>query len=207
MNAGSTMERVYLDLKARIVGGAYPPGTRLDPFHLAKRLAASPTPVREALHRLSGERIIDSWHQEGFRQPIYAESDLCDLYRWASAIIGLALRDPSFEDSHATMSLPTMEVEDYPARVARLFRGVALLAGNREIRFAMVNMIERTEFIRSAEARTDPSAGHLLAEMEDAFCSANWAELRRKNVHFHRRRVARAGRVVGELRPRSQIIE
>ena len=45
MNAGSTMERVYLDLKARIVGGAYPPGTRLDPFHLAKRLAASPTPV------------------------------------------------------------------------------------------------------------------------------------------------------------------
>src|SRR3546814_7214237 len=81
MNAGSTMERVYLDLKARIVGGAYPPGTRLDPFHLAKRLAASPTPVREALHRLSGGRIVDSWHQEGFSQPTLAESDLCDHYR------------------------------------------------------------------------------------------------------------------------------
>src|SRR3546814_14580168 len=80
MNAGSTMERVYLDLKARIVGGAYPPGTRLDPFHLAKRLAASPTPVREALHRLSGERIVDRWHQDGFRQPIFPESVLCSLY-------------------------------------------------------------------------------------------------------------------------------
>lgn len=207
MNAGSTMERVYLDLKARIVGGAYPPGSRLDPFHLAKRLAASPTPVREALHRLSGERIIDSWHQEGFRQPIYAEADLCDLYHWASALIALALRDPSLTQSESKPTLPTMEVEDYPARVARLFRSVALLAGNREIRLAIVNMIERTEFIRSAEARTDPSAGHLLAALEDAFCSANWAELRRKNALFHRRRVARAGRVVAELRPRSQIIE
>ncbi len=122
MNAGSTMERVYLDLKARIVGGAYPPGTRLDPFHLAKRLAASPTPVREALHRLSGERIVDSWHQEGFRQPIFAESDLCDLYRWSGALLGLALRDPALQQSETVTMLPSMDVEDYPARVARLFR-------------------------------------------------------------------------------------
>jgi DNA-binding GntR family transcriptional regulator len=207
MNAGSTMERVYLDLKARIVGGAYPPGTRLDPFHLAKRLAASPTPVREALHRLSGERIVDSWHQEGFRQPIFAESDLCDLYLWSGAILGLALRDPVLQQSETAAMLPTMEVEDYPARVARLYRAVALLNGNREIRFAIVNMIERTEFFRSAEARSDPSAGHFLAAMEDAFRNADWAELRRKNALFHRRRVARAGRVVAELRPRSQTIE
>lgn len=206
MNAGSTMERVYLDLKARIVGGAYPPGTRLDPFHLAKRLAASPTPVREALHRLSGERIVDSWHQEGFRQPIYAEADLCDLYHWASALIALALRDPSFQDSQPDMSFPRMEVEDYPARVARLFRGVALNAGNREIRFAIVNMVERTEFFRSAEARTDPSAEDILTAMEEAFRNADWAELRRQTALFHRRRIARAGRVVAELRPRSQTI-
>src|SRR3546814_18944142 len=92
MNAGSTMERVYLDLKARIVGGAYPPGTRLDPFHLAKRLAASPTPVREALHRLSGARIVASWTQEGFRPPIFADSDLFDLSLLSRALLGLPLR-------------------------------------------------------------------------------------------------------------------
>src|SRR3546814_16408467 len=95
MNAGSTMERVYLDLKARIVGGAYQPGTRLDPFHLAKRLAASQTPVREALNRLSGERIVDSWHQEGFRQPIFAVSVICDLYLWYGAFLRLPHRHPA----------------------------------------------------------------------------------------------------------------
>ena len=207
MNAGSTMERVYLDLKARIVGGAYPPGTRLDPFHLAKRLAASPTPVREALHRLSGERIVDSWHQEGFRQPIFAESDLCDLYLWSGALLGLALRDPALQQSETAPLLPTMEVEDYPARVARLYRAVALLNGNREIRFAIANMIDRSEFFRAAEARTDPVASEELASMEAAFLRERWADLRRKSAAFHRRRVARAGRVAAELRPRSQTIE
>lgn len=207
MNAGSTMERVYLDLKARIVGGAYPPGTRLDPFHLAKRLAASPTPVREALHRLSGERIVDSWHQEGFRQPIFAESDLCDLYHWAGALVGLALRAPSLPPSEPASLLAAMEVEDYPARVARLLRAIALLSDNREIRHAVVNLIERSEFFRAAEARTDPTAEAELAAMETALRNAQWPELRSKSAVFHRRRVARAGRVVAELRPRSQTIE
>ncbi len=207
MNAGSTMERVYLDLKARIIGGAYPPGSRLDPFHLAKRLAASPTPVREALHRLSGERIVDSWHQEGFRQPIFAESDLCDLYLWAGALVGLALRDPVLRQSEVPAALPKMQVEDYPARVARLYRSVALLHGNREIRFAITNMIDRSEFFRAAEARADPVVTEELASMETAFVRAAWAELGRKSAAFHRRRLARAGRVVAELRPRSQTIE
>jgi hypothetical protein len=207
MNAGSTMERVYLDLKARIIGGAYPPGTRLDPFHLAKRLAASPTPVREALHRLSGERMIDSWHQEGFRQPIYTEADLCDLYHWSSALVWLVLRDPVRHSYGGDSSLPALEVEDYPARVARLFRAIALLNGNREIRFAIANMIERCEFFRAAEARTDSTAEQILASMEVAFQNAHWAELRSKSAVFHRRRIARAGRVVAELRPRSQTIE
>jgi DNA-binding GntR family transcriptional regulator len=207
MNAGSTMERVYLDLKARIVGGAYPPGTRLDPFHLAKRLAASPTPVREALHRLSGERIVDSWHQEGFRQPIFAESDLCDLYHWAGALVGLALRAPAVRAAEPATLLAAMEVEDYPGRVARLFRAIAFLSDNREIRYAIVNFVERSEFFRAAEVRTDPAADEQLAEMETAFQSGRWAELGRKSAGFHRRRIARAGRVVAALRPRSQTIE
>src|SRR3546814_6580301 len=107
MNAGSTMERVYLDLKARIVGGAYPPGTRLDPFHLAKRLAASPTPVREALHRLSGERIVDSWHQEGFRQPIRSEehtSELQSLMRISYAVFCLKKKN----NTKQRMSMPNL---------------------------------------------------------------------------------------------------
>src|SRR3546814_14451575 len=97
---------------------------------------------------------------------------------------------------------PTMEVEDYPARVARLYRGVALLNGNREIRFAIANMIDRSEFFRAAEARPDPVASEALASLETAFLRECWAHLRRKSEAFHRRSVARAARVGAELRPR-----
>src|SRR3546814_19298583 len=100
--------------------------------------------------------------------------------------------------------LPTMEVEDYPARVARLYRGVALLNGNREIRFAIANMIDRSEFFRAAEARTAPVASAELASMETAFLRACWAALRRTSAAFHRRRVPRAGRFVAQLHPRAQ---
>ncbi|KAB2855628.1 MAG: GntR family transcriptional regulator, partial [Sphingopyxis terrae] len=87
MSPGATMERVYLDLKARILAGTYPPGTRLEAAQLAKSLASSATPVRDALYRLSGERIIESWHQEGFRQPLLSEADLVDLYWWTGALL------------------------------------------------------------------------------------------------------------------------
>ena len=91
MSPGATMERVYRELKARAMQGEFAPGERLDPSVLARELGASATPVRDALHRLSGERIIDSWHQEGFRQPILAEADLHDLHAWAAALLTLAL--------------------------------------------------------------------------------------------------------------------
>lgn len=211
MNAGSTMERVYLDLKARIVSGVYPPGTRLDPFHLAKPLSSSATPVREALHRLSGERIIDSWHQEGFRQPIFAEGDLRDLYGWASALLALALRSAPDQPPPPLLArnepAAGKEDEGYPDRIAQLFRSVALISNNRELRYAITSLVERTHVVRSTEARVDPTAVAALALMEADFLAQRWSELRSKNMHFHRRRIAWSGRVVAELRPRSQTIE
>lgn len=207
MNAGSTMERVYLDLKAQIIAGTYPPGSRLDPFHLAKPLAASATPVREALHRLAGERIIDSWHQEGFRQPIVAEADLCDLYGWAAALIDLLLHVKELPAASPEAGLGEGSGGDYAGRIARLFRAIALIGENREFRYAITNLIERTQLMRAAELRVDPYAATVVGLMEADFIHARWTELRRKNRHFHRRRIALAHRVVAELRPRSQAIE
>lgn len=207
MNAGSTMERVYLDLKAQIIAGAFPPGSRLDPFHLAKPLAASATPVREALHRLAGERIIDSWHQEGFRQPIFAEADVCDLYGWAGALIDLLLRAKDLPATPPEVLLDEPDSEAYAGRIARLFRSIALLGENRELRYAIANLVERSQLLRAAELRVDPRAAETVRLMHLDFADARWTDLRRKNRLFHRRRIALAHRVVAELRPRSQAIE
>lgn len=204
MNAGSTMERVYLDLKAHVLDGRYPPGTRLDPVNLAKTLRASATPVREALHRLAGERIIDSWHQEGFRPPILAEADLYDLYSWASFLLGLALRSDAPEADPPPGLIRLAAHKDYGEALDALCRAIAMRSANREIRFAIFSLVERSHVFRKAEARVDPAARDMLAAMEADYRFARWSALRAKITRFHRRRMAFAGRVVAELRPRDE---
>jgi DNA-binding GntR family transcriptional regulator len=198
------MERVYLDLKGRILSGDYPPGTRLDPAQLARSLAASATPVRDALYRLSGERIVESWHQEGFRQPLLAEADLYDLYRWAGALLALALkgRSPRLDPPGVLIELATHTA--YPEAIESLFRTIAIGSENHELRHAIVNIIERSMTIRAAEARVDAGARDALAAMSEDYRFGRWSALRSKITRFHRRRATLAGRVAAEIRPRSE---
>lgn len=204
MSPGATMERVYLDLKARILSGAYPPGMRLDAAQLANSLAASATPVRDALYRLSGERIVESWHQEGFRQPLLDASDLYHLYGWTGALLALALkgRTPRPDLPGGLIELATHS--GYPAAIDSLFRTIAKGSANREMCDAIVNCVERSMTIRAAEARVDASAGPALAAMAEDYRFGRWSALRSKITRFHRRRATLAGRVAAEIRPRSE---
>lgn len=202
MSPGATMERIYAELKMRIMAGEFAPGTRLDPGHLAANMAASATPVRDALHRLAGERLVDSWHQEGFRQPIVSEADLRDLYAWTAALLGYALRAPSPLPTTLDAPVTGAEGDDYPARLARLYRSIALFSSNRELRHAIANVVERSHMFRDIEALVDPTCGDAVADLEDAFLDGRWADLRSKINAFHRRRAAWAERVGSRLRER-----
>lgn len=206
MSAGTTMERVYLDLKARIVAAEFPPGTRLGPAELARLLDASPTPVRDALYRLSGERVVESWHLEGFRMPIWTERDLQHLYGWSGTLLTIALRgraEPSSPPGHL-FDLPACS--SYPEATESLFRAIASGCENREIRFAIANLVERAQVFRAVEAKIDAGAREALAAMEEDFRFGRWTALRSKITSFHRRRSSQAGRIVAELRPRSNAL-
>lgn len=204
MSPGATMERVYRELKARAMRGTFAPGERLDPALLARDLGASATPVRDALHRLAGERLIESRHQEGFRQPILTEADLRDLYEWASALLLLALAapvpagEPAVPEPLAVMGGNA----DYPTALAHLFRTIGWLSANRELRFAIANLVERCHGFRFAEERVDQGCGGAIAAMEKDLRSGRRSALRGKIARFHARRIALAGRVIVELRPR-----
>ncbi|MFC0103550.1 GntR family transcriptional regulator [Sphingopyxis terrae] len=204
MSPGATMERVYRELKARIMNGAFAPGERLDPSVLARDLGASATPVRDALHRLSGERIIDSWHQEGFRQPILTEADLHDLYHWAASLLTIALQSQSPDPRLPDIPIGDQRHSDYAGEVARLFRAMAWLSENRELRFALANMVERSHVFRGAELRIDPGCRAAIAAIDEDLRFRRWSALRAKVTRFHHRRIALAGRVVAEMRPREQ---
>ena len=201
MSPGATMTRVYDTLKARIMAGEFAPSERLDPYRLAPELATSPTPVREALHRLAGERLIESWQQEGFRQPHIIEPSIRDLYEWSSELLHVVLRAAS---SPVTRLEPTRSAPPpgYAARVADLFLDIALLSPNHEHRLAVISLNERSALYRAAEARILPDAADDVAAVETAVTEARWSDAGVALDHFHRRRLHMVGAIAGMLRSR-----
>ncbi|MES2921835.1 MAG: GntR family transcriptional regulator [Verrucomicrobiota bacterium] len=52
-------KRVHLTLRARLLDGSLPPGTRLDYKQLAVELGVSTTPIREAVTQLASEGFVE----------------------------------------------------------------------------------------------------------------------------------------------------
>jgi len=71
---------VVSSVRARLAAGAVAPGEPLAINLLARDLAVSQTPVREALARLAGEGLIERT-PSGYAAPRLAAEDLADLYR------------------------------------------------------------------------------------------------------------------------------
>lgn len=92
MSAGAITERVLVSLRQLLTGRTMRPGDHLDPALLAERLASSVTPVREALHRLSGEGLVESRARGGFILPFLDAAGLQDLYAWSGQVLALAIR-------------------------------------------------------------------------------------------------------------------
>src|SRR5689334_1321709 len=92
MNAGVTFERVYFALKDLLGSARFAAGHHLEPAVLSQDLNVSITPVRDALHRLAGEGLVDTSRGEGFRTPAVTEVGLRHLYRWNAALLDLAVR-------------------------------------------------------------------------------------------------------------------
>src|SRR5574338_1116410 len=91
MTPPGTFDRVYAAIKIRLRGGVYRPGTRLEPAILSDELNASVTPIRDALHRLTGERLVEAPPHEGFRAPMMTETLLRYLYSWHLDLLLLVL--------------------------------------------------------------------------------------------------------------------
>ena len=183
MNAAPVFDRVYGGLKQMLRLGAIAPGTRLDPAGYAGQLAASVTPVRDALHRLAGERLIVTTI-DGFQVPILSEPDLRDLYEWSHQLLLLALR--ASRQTHAAF-LPELPTDAHLAEITEsLFAEIADAASNRELRRAIDAANDRLHPARRAEAL-------VLAGLSEELACLRDADLRRLRTllgQYHRRRIA-----------------
>lgn len=113
---------------------------------LADQLGFSKTPVREALHRLAQEGLLEMIPRRGYLVPRMTATDMRDIFEAREAIEGMAARLAAsrirpgelaaIRDALATASLAPEDADD-PANLARmeqanavLHEGVLRAAGN-----------------------------------------------------------------------------
>lgn len=85
----SLAEQVFLRLEEDIINGVHPRGSLLSETTLVEALGVSRTPIREALHRLQEEHLIDITPKGILILGVTSE-DLIDIYEIRVRIEGLA---------------------------------------------------------------------------------------------------------------------
>ena len=85
-------EWTYNNLKSDVLAGRFTPGERLTEEHLANGLGVSRTPVREALHKLASEGLIQPLESRGFCVASDSIEDIEDLFNIRAALEGYAIR-------------------------------------------------------------------------------------------------------------------
>ena len=85
-------EWAYTHLKSGVLSGDFQPGERLTEEHLAKTLGVSRTPVREALHKLASEGLIQPLESRGFCVASDSREEMEDLFNIRAALEGYAIR-------------------------------------------------------------------------------------------------------------------
>jgi len=88
----SLTEKVYQDLRLRIITGRIPGGTRLVESSIASKMHVSRTPVREALHKLTLEGLLYSIPRAGYIVEEMSDADIQDLFDTRTAIEQVAAR-------------------------------------------------------------------------------------------------------------------
>ncbi|MGC6331156.1 GntR family transcriptional regulator [Rhizorhabdus sp. FW153] len=195
MNPGATTQRVYEALKQRILTLEFRPGDRLDPAILSDSLTASVTPVRDALHMLAGEQLVEARTANGFFLPPLDEPALKDLYRWSSDLLMLAIRNRR-QTTSGSESAVTDRVATVAETTAKLFGAIARQSTNREHERAVARLSERLHAVRLAEARIIDAIEPELAGINEAFTTGRGPDLARACAAYHRRRERVAGLIV-----------
>ena len=85
-------EWTYNHLKSDVLAGHFKPGERLTEAHLANALGVSRTPVREALHKLASEGLIQPLERRGFCVARDSREEIEDLFDIRAALEGYAIR-------------------------------------------------------------------------------------------------------------------
>ena len=196
MSPGITFERVYLVLKERLGSGGYSAGEHLEPAALSDDLNSSITPVRDALHRLVGEGLVEAPRGDGFRTPLVTEVGLRHLYRWNAALLDMAIRARGVRP----MGDPPVSGDGDPlTRIEVLFLAIAGRSGNPEHVAAVLRVAERLRPARRVEFELEIGGAEEARELAGRVAEQAPGPLRRAVMTYHRRRERLAAEIVERL--------
>ena len=177
-NGISAREKTYDYLKANILSGHFIPGERLAEEHLAEELGVSRTPVREALHKLEQEGLIEPLESRGFRVPQDSPEEIEDLFDIRTVLEGYTLKIicERITDEQMAMLEEIIEKADDALRRKRIdevfqwntqFHDTlhSLVADKRRFHSLIVNMRKyvlryRKDTLRNLGAAKRAGAGH-----------------------------------------------
>ncbi len=196
MNSGQTSERAYDTLRRHILTRAFRPGDRLEPAPLAEAFGSSVTPVRDALHVLAGEGLVERRTSDGFHLPHITEPELADLYQWNGDLLLLAIRGWEAPAASIVPRMPPAEAAD---AIAQLFDRIASHSDNLEHRRAIKAASARLHPARTVEPALFADIGAEMADLAETCARGDRVALRRRITAYHRRRRRAAAELVRRL--------
>ena len=98
------LSAAYDNLRAAILSGSLPPGSRVTVRPLSEQLGLSPTPIKAALAALEREGFLIAVPHRGYFVPEVGTDDLLELYELREAVDGIAARRAAASTDHAQLA-------------------------------------------------------------------------------------------------------
>lgn len=178
------------------MSGRFAPGDHLEPAVLSGELNASITPVRDALHRLVGERIVEAPRNDGFRVPAPTEAELRGLYGWNCELLELALRSRRGGSRGVVLRPGGATGADGVLNAPELFLRIAGRSPSAEHQLAVTNMNYRLAALRLVEDLLFEDVREELSLLSACLEAENIPALRRGIAAYHRRRQRHAPEIL-----------
>lgn len=195
-----TQDRIYSAIKTDYLRGVFRPRTRIDLQAIADRHRSSTTPVREAVHRLVGERIFAPHADGGFMLAMADGARLAHFYSWyCEQLLGALhhLRDSALSRAFASFRYSTVPGEPIgqAERTDLIFQAVADETGNLELIEQIARANERLRYPRLAESLALPNVYKDIENLTRNGTLLGVPNVRRRVVAYHERRILHAGEI------------
>lgn len=194
----ATADHVYRRIRHEIVEGAFLPGHVLKLGQLTEAFGTSATPVRDALNRLVGERLVDLLPGGGFRVRPLGPARLVSLYAWHGALAQLALdtRWPKSVKEHLGALRRDVDKSGQLASVTGAFFAIlAAATRNEELEAAMTAASHALARARALEHLLIPGAVDELAQLMATIEANDSAAARHAMTGYHRARIRQSHQI------------